>query len=434
MKVNLRIKNTKKNPSTVYLRYFDSKNNERTDVEISTGFSINPADWNSKKQCFKPNANRNKNVVIEEKLNQIKEEVIYQSNLEYNKGGSIDLKFLKGVVDKFNNRPSKELGLNDPAVFFKNTITEYTDYYTTHIHPDTKKFLSLNTIKKYNTLKRAIEEYQDENKIDLKLIDIDMSFHSKFIVYHQSKSHADSTINKDFSMIKAVLRFAENKKKYKINDSYKDREFTFKESQSYDTYLNFEEIEIITNLKLDDEKEDKFRDFFVCNLWFGCRISDMETISSANIENGHTILIPAMKKVDKKVKIPIHKSVLKILDKRRGKFPFEEEKLNTSFNVEYNRVIKVICRKAKITQKLYGAKRCGENATNVLDYYEKCELITTKTCRKSFATNLYKSGKLSKETIMAITGHSDIKSFNAYVVDTINDDLEKVREYFNENF
>ena len=371
---------------------------------------------------------------IEEKLNQIKEEVIYQSNLEYNKGGSIDMKFLKGVIDKFNNRPSKELGLNDPAVFFKNTITEYTDYYTTHIHPDTKKFLRLNTIKKYNTLKRAIEEYQDENKIDLKLIDIDMSFHSKFIVYHQSKSHADSTINKDFSMIKAVLRFAENKKKYKINDSYKDREFTFRESQSFDTFLDFQEIETITNLKLDDEKEDKFRDFFVCNLWFGCRISDMETISSANIENGNTILIPAMKKVDKKVKIPIHKSVLQILDKRSGKFPFEGEKLNTSFDVEYNRVIKVICRKAKITEKKYGAKRCGENATHVLDYYEKCELITTKTCRKSFATNLYKSGKLSKETIMAITGHSDIKSFNAYVVDTINDDLEKVREYFNENF
>lgn len=434
MKVNFRIKNMKKNPSSLYLRFFDSRNNERTDIEIRTGFSVNPNDWNSKKQSFKPNANRVNNMVIEDKLNQLKEEIIYQSNLEYNNGGSINNQFLKSVVDKFNNRPSQALGLSDPAVYFKHTITEYVEYYKTHIHPDTKDFLKPNTIKKYDTLKRAIEEFEKENRIILKLIDIDMAFHSKFIIYHQSKSHADSTINKDFSMIKAVLRFAENKKKYRVNDSYKDRDFTFKESQSYDTYLNFDEIEAITNLKLDNEKLDKFRDFFVCNLWFGCRVSDMQAISSSNIENGHTILIPEMKKVGKKVKIPIHKSVLKILEKRGGKFPFEEDKLNASFEVEYNKLIKTICREAKIIQQIYGAKRCGENGTHVLGYYEKCELITTKTCRKSFATNLYKSGKLSKESIMAITGHSDIKSFDAYVVDTVNDDLEKVRSYFNENF
>lgn len=89
---------------------------------------------------------------------------------------------------------------------------------------------------------------------------------------------------------------------------------------------------------------------------------------------------------------------------------------------------------ATITGKIYGGRRIGENGTLVYDNYEKCDLITSKTCRKSFATNLYKSRKLPKETIMSITGHSDIKSFDAYVVDNANDNLESVRKYFDEQF
>ncbi|MCT3630969.1 tyrosine-type recombinase/integrase [Elizabethkingia anophelis] len=434
MKINFRVKNTNKNPSSLYIRFFDSRNNVRTDIEIRTGFNINPNDWNVKKQVFKPNANRASNIIIGEKLVQLKEDIIFQVNLEYNNGGSIDKQFLKNLIDKFNNRPSKELGDKDPAVYFKYTIGEYVNYYSTHIHPDTKGFLKPNTIKKYETLKRAIDDFEKECNQALKLIDLDMDFHSNFIIYHQSKNHSDSTINKDFKMIKAILRFAENKQKYRVNASYKDKDFTFNESQSFDTYLNYDEIEQLTALELKDDRLDRFRDFFVCNLWFGCRVSDMQNISSANIENGNTVLIPEMKKVGKKVKIPIHKSVLNILRKRNGRFPFEDTKLNTSFEVTYNKLIKEICRMAGITEKIYGAKRKGENGTNVLNYYEKCDLITTKTCRKSFATNLYTSGKLSKESIMAITGHSDIKSFNAYVVDTANDNLEKVRDYFDNNF
>lgn len=82
MKINFRVKNENKNPSSLYMRFFDSRNNIRTDIEIKTGFNINPNDWNSKKQVFKPNANRVNNMVIREKLDQLKEDIVYQVNLE----------------------------------------------------------------------------------------------------------------------------------------------------------------------------------------------------------------------------------------------------------------------------------------------------------------------------------------------------------------
>lgn len=302
------------------MRFFDSNNNERVDVEISTGISINPADWNGKKQTFKPNTNRGNNVEIANRMENLKNEIISNANLEFSNGGIINKQFLKKIIDKTNNRPSQALGVNDPSVYFRNTIKEYTDYYTTHISPDTNDFLKPNTIKKYNTLRNAIIDFEVKNKVDIKLIDIDMTFHSQFISFHKNKNHSDSTINKDIRNIKAVLRFAENKKQYKVNNAYKDRSFTFKLSQTYDTYLNYDEIELITNLIIEDDKLEKFRDFFVLNLWFGCRVSDMQKITSANIEYGNTISIPAMIKTGKKVKIPISKSVKKYLIKEMGNF------------------------------------------------------------------------------------------------------------------
>ena len=42
-------------------------------------------------------------MVIGEKLDQLKEDIVYQVNLEYNNGGNIDKQFLKNLIDKFNN-------------------------------------------------------------------------------------------------------------------------------------------------------------------------------------------------------------------------------------------------------------------------------------------------------------------------------------------
>jgi integrase len=44
----------------------------------------------------------------------------------------------------------------------------------------------------------------------------------------------------------------------------------------------------------------------------------------------------------------------------------------------------------------------------------KCELITTHTARRSFATNMYKMGCPTR-SIMAITGHKTEGSFRAYI-------------------
>ena len=54
-----------------------------------------------------------------------------------------------------------------------------------------------------------------------------------------------------------------------------------------------------------------------------------------------------------------------------------------------------------------GGKRC----TSI---YEKWQLVSAHTARRSFATNLYKSG-FPSISIMAITGHKTESSFLRYI-------------------
>jgi integrase len=64
--------------------------------------------------------------------------------------------------------------------------------------------------------------------------------------------------------------------------------------------------------------------------------------------------------------------------------------------------------------------------------YPKHELITSHTCRRSFASNLY--GKLPNMTIMAITGHKTETQFLKYIKITPTENAEKLKEYWeNEN-
>jgi integrase len=57
--------------------------------------------------------------------------------------------------------------------------------------------------------------------------------------------------------------------------------------------------------------------------------------------------------------------------------------------------------------------------------YPKYELITSHSCRRSFASNLY--GKLPNMTIMAITGHKTETQFLKYIKITPKENAEKLK-------
>ena len=106
------------------------------------------------------------------------------------------------------------------------------------------------------------------------------------------------------------------------------------------------------------------------------------------------------------VVIPMHPKVEAIFRKYGNRPPKAQSNQST------NRVLKRLCRKAGITNFVSVVETEGgirHEAT-----YEKCDMVTSHTARRSFATNAYRAG-IPSLSIMQITGHSTESSFMRYI-------------------
>jgi len=112
-------------------------------------------------------------------------------------------------------------------------------------------------------------------------------------------------------------------------------------------------------------------------------------------------------KTGNKVVIPIHPTVQRILDKYNGQLPRPISNQKTN---DYLKEIGKICPELQ-TKESRTYTKAGKR---IIRNYDKWELVTTHTARRSFATNEYKAG-MPTITIMAITGHKTEKAFMRYI-------------------
>jgi integrase len=114
------------------------------------------------------------------------------------------------------------------------------------------------------------------------------------------------------------------------------------------------------------------------------------------------------------VRIPKTERILDLLNRYglpRTDYPDDEIKLN--------RDIKRVCRLVGLKNEILGdiSKSIKINGRHVRrdvrDLYPKYKLITTRTFRRSFATNYY--GEIDIVTIMGVTGHTTPKMLREYL-------------------
>ena len=111
-------------------------------------------------------------------------------------------------------------------------------------------------------------------------------------------------------------------------------------------------------------------------------------------------------KTDNPVKIPIHPVFRRIWDSYGGQLPL------VISNQKFNDHIKTVCQRAGITETvLKSITRGGKRQTTA---YEKWQLVSSHTARRSFATNLYRQG-FPSIGIMSITGHKTETAFLKYI-------------------
>lgn len=203
-----------------------------------------------------------------------------------------------------------------------------------------------------------------------------------------------------------------------VNQDYKLKVAKVPYRHQPKVYLNMEEIELIRSVEIETfSRLDKIRDIALLGLFTGLRYSDLSRIGSNNLsklESGKEVLIIRTIKTKQFVTIPMNQIVKDIFVKYDGDPPsLSEQKFNTYF--------KELCKVAKLNTAVFRIEDDKEVR------YEKADLVSSHICRRSFATNSFKSG-IHPKYIMAITGHTSMKQFMEYICIDDTEAVEIVSE------
>jgi integrase len=421
--------------------YVRLKSGRKIDLECKADILIKPDNWSNETQKANQRADIFKFIAGElkdeqkgrqkfnDKITELRsylESELIQAHQE-----ELASEWLKTIIDK-HWHPDK----------YKTTlfsfIQSFIDKSKNKPNPKTGRPVSYKMRREYEVTFKYLKDYATEKNIVIDFKDIDLNFYDGFIQYlqnvppdkHEVSSEANpdqpkgkklavNTIGKKIQTLKIFLNAAKEEGKNPY-EAYRSKKFVAMTEESETIYLNESELESLYNLNLSKNPEnEKIRDLFLVGCWTGCRFSDISQVTPENISEGFIHM--KQYKTGKKVLIPLYPIVTAILSKYKGKLP------DVTTNQQFNRAIKDISKDAGIKEITH--KAITKGGVKVSTAYKKHELVTTHTARRSFATNLYKSG-FPSISIMAITGHVTEKSFLKYIKVTPDEHAKKLQVHW----
>ena len=369
-KFYLKDKNSKN--ETLIMMFFNYNNNV---FKYSTKTSIEPRNWNSKTCRVKQQSLHS--LELNKQIHKIEDSIIDIYHNMRTRDRMINNKILKDLLDIRLNRQEKE----DFFSYIKLYINQNNQLKET-----TKK----DYLQTYNTLK----EFENNTGYLVSFESISLDFYNRLQNYIiRDLNHSINTFGKRIKTIKSIMNYATEIGINK-NLEYQKKSFKVLSKKTSRIYLTIEEIDRLQKLNLNGNLE-KTRDAFILMCYLGLRYSDYRKINKNNIS--HNYLDITMHKTNDQVSIPIHPKALEIIEKWEYKLP---ELSNTKLNKQ----IKKVCKYAEIDELVIDKDKS----------FNKYELVTCHTARRSFATNGYLSDVPIRD-LMRITGHKKETTFLNYV-------------------
>ncbi len=373
-------------------------------LKYSTGQKIFSKFWNPEKQRAKETRQFPEYAEFNTLLN----------NLE----GCVNDNYRKLLNDKITPIPEllripldkilqKDSGREKDLISFADHLVDTTDR-----KPGTKKQLRQAI--------RNLREFKQETKRSLHLDSIDLEFYDAFIDFLLKKNYGKNTIGTLIKNIKVFMNEAVDRK-LTSNLQFKNRRFKTVEEPSESIYLSQAEISRLYQLDLTGNlRLEKVRDLFVIACYTGLRFSDLSQLKNENISNDGNFVRVRTQKTGELVIIPLKSIVKQILEKHKGIPP------QVISNQKMNDYLKELGQLGEIKEAvLITSTKGGEQQTVV---YDKWQLITTHTARRSFATNAYLQN-VPSISIMKITGHRTEKSFLKYIKISQEDNANKLIQH-----
>lgn len=260
-----------------------------------------------------------------------------------------------------------------------------------------------STIKRYKNLKNMLIEFEAKRKYYLNFNNINASFLNEYTDFcYRDRQHCTNTFARNLGLLTSFLNWSFNNKLIFSTEFKKfkkpSRVVTKQEA------LKKEEIEIIYQYQFKSTKHEITKDLFVFQCLTGLRYGDLKNINKGNIAQGF-LIVKDDKNPDKPERsIPLLPITEEILVKYNYKLPQRS-------NQKQNEYIKEILQKLEFNREVeYTVAKGAKHVRYSKPFYDR---ITTHKARRFFITIMRNYGVADK-TIMSISGHKDIRTFNMY--------------------
>lgn len=273
------------------------------------------------------------------------------------------------------------------------------------------------TIKGYQKCLNSLLQYQQQEKHVFLFDEIDMDFYSEYML-HLEERLIKNSVAEHIKKIKHIMR-ASRLEGLHTNVQYEN--FSISEEEVDNIYLTEEELKAISELELTGTRLDKYRDIFLIGCYVGLRVSDLLRIKKEHFYTveGKEILRIRTTKCPTGVFIPFLWEDLKY---RLSKYNYNLPRISEQ---HLRKEVKEIGRLAGINTPVI--IETGKHKRT--QPYEKWELISSHTCRRTACTNMFKM-KIPVKQIMMISGHKKESTFYKYIKITEEENAIMLAEQF----
>lgn len=281
---------------------------------------------------------------------------------------------------------------------------------------------------------RLLRRYEDERNHRYTLEEITMTYQRQLLQWLINRGCKPNTLTGIMRKIHTVFKGAFEMELTR-NNEFQRRDFVPRNEEVENVFLTpdmvreLEDLDLSSNQSLNDAilnsglEEDRIqellrtvrvsrrwtmirvRDLFLLGVYTGQRFSDYSRISLKMITEycGKKFIKLIQKKENKKVMIPLDKRIIPILNRHYGSAPEVTVQI-------LNDTIKIIGEILGWTwEPDFDERRMGKKKGPRF-----CDMISSHTARRTFATNAYAAG-VPLQSIMAVTGHSTEEKLRTYL-------------------
>ena len=414
MKVTAFIRKTAaKNNITDQARvYFRVRDIGGVDIKAASELSINPNHWSPERQGYKP---RVALVSEEKKMNFDKDvqQITHLITKEYHRG--VDGSWLKSLIEGYHHPNINARGGNKADEYLLSCqIRKYIE--ETPLADESRK----------HHLHLCIDTITADDIRDFKLwMQEEYKYVDMYPVFYRNEKHRDvgqkrseNSMSGSLYRIRTVVKWCIKRGLTRNNPFVKYQ--IARPMYGDPFYLTLEERDKVYYADLSGmgTTYPVYRDIFMFQCLIGCRVSDLNRLTKANIVDGFVEYIPQKTKMEhaNTVRVPLNQKAREILERYKD---LENALLPRFSHFGYNKKIKEILKYVGIDRTVIVL----DPKTRVDVAKPLYEVATTHTARKTFIGNLYRQVK-DPNLIASMSGHSEgSRAFARYR--KIDDEMKK---------